>query len=332
MMEPVISVTDLVKYFPIHRGFLGRKVQYLKAVDGIDFTVHKGETLGLVGESGCGKSTVGYLILNLIKPDGGKIFYKDLDVTALHGKELQRIRRNLQVVFQDPQSSLDPRMLIKNTVGYPIEVNGLAKGAELIRRVKTMLAEVGLSEDHMYRYPHEFSGGQRQRIGIARALITEPKFVVLDEPTSALDVSVQAQILNLIKDLQQRNGYAYLFISHDLSVIKHMSHRIAVMYLGNIVETAPKNSLYQNPLHPYTRALMASLPQPDPQKRHTLAVLKGDVPSPVNVPTGCRFHPRCPEVIEQCSRLTPPFIEMDTGHRVACHLYEPKESAERREQ
>jgi len=331
-MEPVISVTDLVKYFPIHRGFLGRKVQYLKAVDGIDFTVHKGETLGLVGESGCGKSTVGYLILNLIKPDGGKIFYKDLDVTALHGKELQRIRRNLQVVFQDPQSSLDPRMLIKNTVGYPIEVNGLAKGAELVRRVKTMLAEVGLSEDHMYRYPHEFSGGQRQRIGIARALITEPKFVVLDEPTSALDVSVQAQILNLIKDLQQRNGYAYLFISHDLSVIKHMSHRIAVMYLGNIVETAPKNSLYQNPLHPYTRALMASLPQPDPQKRHTLAVLKGDVPSPVNVPTGCRFHPRCPQVMEQCSRLTPPFIEMDTGHRVACHLYEPKKSVERREQ
>jgi oligopeptide/dipeptide ABC transporter ATP-binding protein len=184
----------------------------------------------------------------------------------------------------------------------------------------------------MYRYPHEFSGGQRQRIGIARALITEPKFVVLDEPTSALDVSVQAQILNLIKDLQQRNGYAYLFISHDLSVIKHMSHRIAVMYLGNIVETAPKNSLYQNPLHPYTRALMASLPQPDPQKRHTLAVLKGDVPSPVNVPTGCRFHPRCPEVMEQCSRLTPPFIEMDTGHRVACHLYEPKNSVERREQ
>jgi peptide/nickel transport system ATP-binding protein/oligopeptide transport system ATP-binding protein len=332
MMEPVISVTDLVKYFPIHQGFLGRKVQHLKAVDGINFTVHKGETLGLVGESGCGKSTVGYLILNLIKPDGGKIFYKDFDLTVLRGKELQRIRKNLQVVFQDPQSSLDPRMLIKNTVGYPVEVNGLAKGAELVRRVKAMLAEVGLSEDHVYRYPHEFSGGQRQRIGIARALITEPEFVVLDEPTSALDVSVQAQILNLIKDLQQRNGYAYLFISHDLSVIKHMSHRIAVMYLGVIVETAPKYLLYENPLHPYTKALMASLPQPDPQKRHGLAVLKGDVPSPVNVPTGCRFHPRCPEVMAQCSRLTPPTIEMDTGHRVACHLYESKEFTERREQ
>jgi peptide/nickel transport system ATP-binding protein/oligopeptide transport system ATP-binding protein len=330
MMEPVISVIDLVKYFPIHQGFLGRKVQHLKAVDGINFTVHKGETLGLVGESGCGKSTVGFLILNLIKPDGGKIFYKDFDLTALRGKELQRIRRNLQVVFQDPQSSLDPRMLIKNTVGYPVEVSGLAKGAELVRRVKAMLAEVGLSEDHVYRYPHEFSGGQRQRIGIARALITEPEFVVLDEPTSALDVSVQAQILNLIKDLQQRNGYAYLFISHDLSVIKHMSHRIAVMYLGVIVETAPKALLYENPLHPYTKALMASLPQPDPQKRHTLAVLKGDVPSPVNVPTGCRFHPRCPEVMEQCSRFTPPYFEMDTGQWVACHLYKPRESAERR--
>ena len=332
MMEPIISVRDLVKYFPIQHGFLGRKVEYLKAVDGVDLTVRQSETLGLVGESGCGKSTVGLLILNLIKPDGGKILFKDLDLAALHGKELQKIRRNLQVVFQDPQSSLDPRMLIKNTVGYPMEVNGLAKGEQLVRRVKSMLAEVGLSEDHVYRYPHEFSGGQRQRIGIARALACEPNLIVCDEPISALDVSVQAQILNLIKDLQQRYGYAYLFISHDLSVIKHMSHRIAVMYLGKIVETAPKGSLYKNPLHPYTRALLASLPQPDPQKRHALAVLQGDVPSSVNVPPGCRFHPRCPEVMEHCNRLAPPYLESDTGHWVACHRYGSKESVERRKQ
>jgi oligopeptide/dipeptide ABC transporter ATP-binding protein len=279
MSLPVIEIRDLVKYFPIHRGFLGRRVEYLKAVDGVSFKVHRGETLGLVGESGCGKSTV----------------------------------------FQDPQSSLDPRMLIKKTVGYPMEVNGLAKGAEVVKRVRDMLREVGLNEDHVYRYPHEFSGGQRQRIGIARALITGPEFIVFDEPTSALDVSVQAQILNLVGDLQRRHGYAYLFISHDLSVIKHVSHCIAVMYLGRIVEQAPKESLFARPLHPYTRALMAALPQPNPEKRHLLAVLQGDVPSPVNVPKGCRFHPRCPEIMDSCSREEPVFREVEGGHWVACH-------------
>ncbi len=319
MPEPVIKVRNLFKYFPIHQGFLGRRVEYLKAVDGVSFTVHRGETLGLVGESGCGKSTVGYLILNLLRPDRGRVFFKDKDMTSLRGDDLRRVRGHMQVVFQDPQSSLDPRMLIKKTVGYPLEVNGLAKGAEVVSRVRDILREVGLSEDHVYRYPHEFSGGQRQRIGIARALITRPEFIVFDEPTSALDVSVQAQILNLVGALQKRYGYAYLFISHDLSVIKHVSHRIAVMYLGRIVEKAPKESLFEKPLHPYTKALMAALPQPDPSRRHALAVIQGDVPSPVNVPGGCRFHPRCPEAVDICSREEPEWMESEKGHWVACH-------------
>lgn len=319
MPTPVIEVRDLFKYFPIHQGFLGRKVEYLKAVDGVSFTVHLGETLGLVGESGCGKSTVGYLILGLLMPDEGKVLFRDTDITSLRGERLRKLRRNMQVVFQDPQSSLDPRMLVKKTVGSPLEVNRLAKGAEVVTRVKDMLKEVGLSEDHVYRYPHEFSGGQRQRIGIARALITRPEFIVFDEPTSALDVSVQAQILNLVGDLQRRHGYAYLFISHDLSVIKHVSHRIAVMYLGKIVEAAPKEILFEKPLHPYTKALMAALPQPDPEKRHALAVLQGDVPSPVNVPQGCRFHPRCPEISASCNRLEPALMDVGEEHWVACH-------------
>ena len=320
MCEPVIEVRDLVKYFPVHHGFLGRRVKHLKAVDGVSFAVARGETLGLVGESGCGKSTVGYLLLRLLTEDKGSILFKGEDITELRGDDLRRIRRNMQVVFQDPHSSLDPRMLIKKTVGYPPEVNGIARGAEVVKRVRGMLREVGLSEDHVYRYPHEFSGGQRQRIGIARALITGPGFIVFDEPTSALDVSVQAQILNLVGDLQNRHGYAYLFISHDLSVIRHVSHRIAVMYLGRIVEEAPKGALFKNPLHPYTRALMAALPRPDPAGRTTLAVLRGDVPSPVDVPQGCRFHPRCPEVMDICGRVEPVLAEAEEGHRAACHL------------
>ena len=319
MPTPVIEIRNMFKYFPIPRGFLGRKVGYLKAVDGVSLKVHMGETLGLVGESGCGKSTVGYLILRLLRPDKGQIFFQDTDITTLAGEALRKVRRNMQVVFQDPQSSLDPRMLIKKTVGSPLEVNRLAKGAEVVTRVKDMLKEVGLREDHVYRYPHEFSGGQRQRIGIARALITRPEFIVFDEPTSALDVSVQAQILNLVGDLQRRHGYAYLFISHDLSVIKHVSHRIAVMYLGKIVETAPKETLFEKPLHPYTKALMEALPQPDPEKRHALTVLQGDVPSPVNVPQGCRFHTRCPEILDPCNRVEPALMEVGEGHWVACH-------------
>jgi oligopeptide/dipeptide ABC transporter ATP-binding protein len=320
-MEPILEAINLVKHFPIHSGFLGRKVDHLKAVDGVSFSLKPGETLGLVGESGCGKSTVGYLVLNLIPPDRGMVKFKGVDISSLRGKTLRNMRRNLQVVFQDPQSSLDPRMLVKKTVGAPLEVNRLARGAEIVRRVQAMLAEVGLSKEHVYRYPHEFSGGQRQRIGIARALITGPEFVVFDEPTSALDVSVQAQILNLVKDLQRRHGYAYLFISHDLSVIKHVSHRIAVMYLGIIIEAAVTGDLFQEALHPYTRALMRALPQPDPTKRTMLATLAGDVPSPVNLPAGCRFHPRCPEAREICKLSAPPLLEVKPGHQAACHLY-----------
>jgi oligopeptide/dipeptide ABC transporter ATP-binding protein len=320
-MEPVIEARHLVKYFPIHSGMFGRHVEYLKAVDGVSFALHRGETLGLVGESGCGKTTVGYLVLNLLSPDRGAVSFKGVDVSGLRGKALRKIRRHLQVVFQDPQSSLDPRMLVKKTVGAPLEVNRLARGAEVVRRVRAMLAEVGLSEEHAYRYPHEFSGGQRQRIGIARALITGPEFVVFDEPTSALDVSVQAQILNLVKDLQRRHGYAYLFISHDLSVVRHMSHRIAVMYLGIIVETAATGELFEEALHPYTRALMSALPLPDPRRRTMRAVVAGDVPSPVNLPAGCRFHPRCPEALEICKRSAPELREVKAGHWTACHLY-----------
>lgn len=326
MARPVIEAIDLVKYFPMYGGLFGRKVEYLKAVDSVSLTIDHGETLGLVGESGCGKTTVGYLILNLLRPDRGKILHNGVDITSLRGESLQQVRRNLQIVFQDPQSSLDPRMLIKKTVGYPLEVNGLARGDVVVTRVKNILGEVGLDEDHMYRYPHEFSGGQRQRIGIARALITGPEFIVFDEPTSALDVSVQAQILNLIKELQRRHGYSYLFISHNLSVVKHVSHRIAVMYLGQIVENASKASLFEFPLHPYTRALLTSLPKPDPQKRHNLAVLSGDVPSPINVPGGCRFHPRCPQRLEECIHLAPSLVEAQPNHWVACHRYGPTDN------
>lgn len=320
-MNTVIEVRNIFKYFPVPRGFLGRDKEFLRAVDDVSLYIHRGETLGLVGESGSGKSTVGNLILCLLKPDRGRISYQGVELTGTTAKTFRRLRGKLQVVFQDPQSSLDPRMTIKTIVGYPLKVNKLAKGDKIAEVVLAMLREVGLDEEHLDRYPHEFSGGQRQRIGIARALITEPDFVVFDEPTSALDVSVQAQILNLIKDLQKRYGYAYLFISHDLAVIRHISHRIAVMYLGALVETAPKQALFRNPCHPYTRALLDSVPRPDPFKRQPLGVLQGDPPSPINLPPGCRFHPRCPEAMDVCRNRLPDRSEVEEGHWVTCHLY-----------
>ncbi|SMC25955.1 peptide/nickel transport system ATP-binding protein [Desulfacinum hydrothermale DSM 13146] len=317
----VIRAVGLKKYFSAGSGLWGRRKVFVKAVDGVSFEGRQGETLGLVGESGCGKSTVGMLLSGLHRPEAGRVFYRGQDIMKLDGRERRRMRRNIQVVFQDPQSSLDPRMLIKKAVGFPLEVNRLARGAEVTRRVEAMLAEVGLRPEHMYRYPHEFSGGQRQRINIARALITGPQFVVLDEPTSALDVSVQAQILNLIKDLQRRRGYSYLFISHDLSVIRHVSHRVAVMYLGRIVESAPRRQLFSAPRHPYTRALMAAVPTPDPTRRRPLALLPGDVPSPVHIPPGCRFHPRCSEALDVCRHVEPTEVPVGSDHWVACHLW-----------
>ncbi len=318
---PVIEAVELAKSFPIRGGLFGGGTKRLTAVDSVSFSISRGETLGLVGESGCGKTTVGLLVLNLLRADKGRILYNGTDIESLRGAEQRRVRCNLQMVFQDPQSSLDPRMLIKKTVGYPLEVNGLARGSEVVERVRGMLAEVGLAEDHMYRYPHEFSGGQRQRIGIARALITGPQFIVFDEPTSALDVSVQAQILNLIRELQQRHGYSYLFVSHNLSVIRYVSHRVAVMYLGRIVETAPREEIFGRPLHPYTQALLAAIPRPDPGKRHALNQISGDVPSPVDVPRGCPFHPRCPRAMAVCREVSPVSLEAAQGHWVSCHLY-----------
>ncbi len=319
--SPVIEVRDLIKNFAVSSGFFGRPGTFLRAVDRVSLLIRRGETLGLVGESGSGKSTVGNCILRLLQPDGGQIFFRGRDLAAMNRRELQTIRGRVQVVFQDPLSSLDPRMTIKRIVGYPLTVSKQVRGAEVEDRVLAMLREVGLGKDHLHRYPHEFSGGQRQRIGMARALITEPECIMLDEPTSALDVSVQAQILNLIHDLQKRHGYAYLFITHDLAVVRHISHRIAVMYLGLIVESASKDTLFENPCHPYTRALMASAPRPDPFNRQDLAVLPGDPPSPVHIPPGCRFHPRCSSVMDVCRLEAPPRVRIAADHEVACHLY-----------
>ena len=321
MSDELLRVEDLCKAFPIGGGFLEGKRRWLKAVDRVSLHLGRGETLGLVGESGSGKSTVGNLILRLLDPDSGAVRFEGVDVTRLKGAELTRARARMQVVFQDPQSSLDPRMTVGNIVSLPLKILGLARGGELRERAAASLAEVGLGRECLDRYPHEFSGGQRQRIGLARALVADPAFVVMDEPTSALDVSVQAQILNLMGDLQSRRGHAYLFISHDLTVVRHVSRRIAVMYLGAIVETAPTDALFENPAHPYTRALLASVPVPDPAQRRDLARLTGDVPSPVDLPPGCRFHPRCPEAMPCCAKAEPPRVQIAPGHEVVCHLH-----------
>jgi oligopeptide/dipeptide ABC transporter ATP-binding protein len=321
-MTPVIHAENLYKYFPLSKGFLGRKSVFLKAVDGVTLTVGHGETLGLVGESGCGKSTVGNLILGLLPLSSGRVLFQGRDLTTMNAGEFRRVRRRLQVVFQDPQSSLDPRMTVRRILGHPLKINRLADRNRVRERVLDIMKEVGLTEDHMDRYPHELSGGQKQRVGVARALISEPAFIVFDEPTSALDISVQAQILNLITNLQRRRGYAYLFISHDLSVVRHVSRQIAVMYLGVVVESAPKSVLFGKPAHPYSRALLEAAPRPDPEVKQSLSVLKGEPASPIHIPIGCRFQARCPEVMNVCRKKEPPGKEIDEGHWTICHLYD----------
>lgn len=320
MIRLLMEVKDLKKHFPVKGGILQRVTGFVRAVDGLNFEIERGEVFGLVGESGCGKTTLGRACLRLIEPTSGEVRFENVDLLNLNLKDMQKMRLNVQMVFQDPFSSLDPRMMIKDIVGEGLVIHGLAKGSDLKERVLQNLERVGLKKEHLYRYPHEFSGGQRQRIGIARSLVLNPKFIVLDEPTSALDVSVQAKILNLLLKLQKELGLTYMFISHNLSVIEYMSDRIAVMYVGKIVETGTKVELFETPLHPYTRALFSAIPIPDPDLKHEKIILKGDVPSPLNPPSGCRFHPRCPYVEEICEREEPPSIEVNSGHKVACHL------------
>jgi len=317
--EQLIQVHDLKKYFQLTGGVFRKVMGYVRAVDGVTFDINKGETLGLVGESGCGKTTCGRTLMHLIPKTSGEILFEGRDVSDLKGGDLREFRQNMGIVFQDPMASLDPRITIKNAVGEPLLVNGIAKGIRLRKMVLELLETVGLSEDHLNRFPHEFSGGQRQRICIARALALRPKFIVMDEPTSSTDVSVQAQTLNLMKDLQKEFDLTYLFISHNLSVVKHMSDRVAVMYLGKIVELTPED-IFQDAMHPYSAALVSAVPVPDPTLRGRSLILAGEVPSPINPPTGCRFHPRCRFAKEKCKNEEPELRDLDGGHLVACHF------------
>jgi len=322
--EPLVRVENLVMHFPIYRGVIRRQVGAVRAVDGVTFDIQSGETLGLVGESGCGKTTVGRTILQLYRPTAGKVYFMGTDLTRLKGEELRRMRREMQMIFQDPYASLNPRMTIGEIVGEPLLVHGIAKGKELEDRVAELLQLVKLNPAFASRYPHEFSGGQRQRIGIARALALNPKFIVCDEPISALDVSIQAQVINLLEELQEKFHLTYLFVAHDLSVVRHISNRVAVMYLGIIVEIAEKNELYEHPLHPYTQALLSAVPIPDPvaEAQRKRIILEGDVPSPVNPPSGCRFRTRCPIARPICAEQVPQLRELGSGHYVACHFAE----------
>ena len=323
MAEPLLDVRDLTKHFPIRRGLLSRTVGQVRAVDGVSFALAEGEVLGLVGESGCGKTTTGRCILRLIEPTSGSVRFAGREVTTLGKRDLRALRREMQIVFQDPYSSLNPRLTVGSMIGEALSIHGLARGQAARDRVAELLRLVGLHPDHARRYPHEFSGGQRQRIGVARALAVKPRLIVADEPVSALDVSIQAQIINLLRDLQQQMRLTYLFVAHDLSVVEHISDRVAVMYLGKIVELAESEALYKEPKHPYTVSLLSAIPTPDPGRKKERIVLKGDVPSPAKPPSGCRFHPRCYMAQDICSREEPLLREVRPGHWAACHFAQP---------
>ena len=318
--QPLLSVKDLRKHFAVKGGVFAREIERVHAVDGVSFDIGQGETLGLVGESGCGKSTTGRCILRLIEPSSGAVTFKGADVGQMSGETLRALRRDMQIIFQDPYASLNPRLTVAAIIGEALQIHNLAKTKrEMEDRVVQLLETVGLQPDHMSRFPHEFSGGQRQRIGIARALAVEPKLVVCDEPVSALDVSIQAQVINLLEDLQEKFGLTYLFIAHDLSVVEHISTRIAVMYLGRVVEIAPARELYDTPIHPYSEALLSAVPIPDPTVKRKRIMLQGDVPNPIRPPSGCHFHTRCPIARPECAQKSPELVEKRPGHWAACH-------------
>lgn len=320
--KELLKVNSLKKYFPIRKGFAGRKTEYVKAVDNVDFTIYKGETFGLVGESGCGKSTTGRILIRLYDVTEGEILYDGTDIAHMKEKELKPYRKKMQMIFQDPYSSLNARMTVSDIIGEPLDIHRLASGKERQERIAQLLENVGLKQEHSNRYPHEFSGGQRQRVGIARALAVNPEFIICDEPISALDVSIQAQVVNMLEDIQNQYGITYLFIAHDLSMVRHISDRIGVMYLGQLVEIAESDELYENPLHPYTKALLSAIPSPYKDKHKTRIMLEGEVPSPINPPEGCRFASRCRYAEKICREEDPQIRNMGGGHFCACHLYD----------
>ncbi len=316
-----IQVKNLKKYFPIGSSFLSKPSQFVKAVDNVSFNIERGTTLGLVGESGCGKTTVGRTILRLNEITEGSIIFNGRDITRISHEELRRLRPKIQIIFQDPYSSLSPRLPVGEIIGEAVKVHNIVPKNEYKEYILNVMRDCGLPSHYFDRYPHEFSGGQRQRICIARALALRPEFIVCDEPVSALDVSIQAQIINLLKDLQEKHNFSYLFISHDLSVVEHISHRVAVMYLGNIIEMGSKEQIFKNPMHPYTKALLSAVPMPDPTVKMNRTILQGDIPSPANPPVGCKFNTRCPNCMDICKKIAPVYKEYEEGHNVACHLY-----------